>query len=214
MSDIDPEVSKVLKECGLTAKAAWKHKQSGKWIVSHWALEVCAAYKKISYKDPVILVAEKDAAAILVTGILGDRSEWSIGEAMIGLNYKVTGNQAGYPFAMAEKRAKDRVILKLIGLHGRAYSEEEADEFKQDNQQQKPQEKPANEPDPFEENEEMLTARFNEAVKAIKAATNEDGLKVAYNGKAKPVMEMLSGPEQEQIKTAVSETRAKWEQAA
>jgi hypothetical protein len=32
---------------------------------------------------------------------------------------------------MAEKRAKDRVILKLIELHGFVYSEEEADEFKQ-----------------------------------------------------------------------------------
>jgi hypothetical protein len=31
---------------------------------------------------------------------------------------------------MAEKRAKDRVILKLVELHGLVYSEEEADEFK------------------------------------------------------------------------------------
>ena len=32
---------------------------------------------------------------------------------------------------MAEKRAKDRVILKLAGIHGDAYSEEEADDFKE-----------------------------------------------------------------------------------
>jgi hypothetical protein len=32
---------------------------------------------------------------------------------------------------MAEKRAKDRVIIKLAGLHG-LYSEDEADEFKSD----------------------------------------------------------------------------------
>ena len=32
---------------------------------------------------------------------------------------------------MAEKRAKDRVILKLAGIHGYIYSEEEADEFKE-----------------------------------------------------------------------------------
>jgi hypothetical protein len=31
---------------------------------------------------------------------------------------------------MAEKRAKDRVILKLVGLHGYVYSEDEADDFK------------------------------------------------------------------------------------
>ena len=30
---------------------------------------------------------------------------------------------------MAEKRAKDRVILKLIGLHGDAYSQEEGDDL-------------------------------------------------------------------------------------
>jgi hypothetical protein len=35
-----------------------------------------------------------------------------------------------YPYAMAEKRAKDRVILKLAGLYG-SHSEEEADDFKQ-----------------------------------------------------------------------------------
>ena len=39
-------------------------------------------------------------------------------------------NKNAYPWAMAEKRAKDRVILKLIGLHGLVYSEQEADEFK------------------------------------------------------------------------------------
>jgi hypothetical protein len=37
---------------------------------------------------------------------------------------------AAYPFAMAEKRAKDRVILKLIALHGLVYSEDDSDEFK------------------------------------------------------------------------------------
>ena len=32
-----------------------------------------------------------------------------------------------YPYAMAEKRAIDRAILKLIGLHGFIYSEDELD---------------------------------------------------------------------------------------
>jgi hypothetical protein len=61
---------------------------------------------------------------------MGERMEWSIGEALIGTNYRVSGKQAAYVYAMAEKRAKDRVILKLIELHGLVYSEEEADEFK------------------------------------------------------------------------------------
>jgi hypothetical protein len=33
---------------------------------------------------------------------------------------------------MAEKRAKDRVILKLVGLHGDVYAEDEADSFKEE----------------------------------------------------------------------------------
>ncbi len=60
---------------------------------------------------------------ILVTGRFNDKVEWSFGEAA---PYNLKNN---YPFAMAEKRAKDRVILKLVGLHGDAYSEIEADEF-------------------------------------------------------------------------------------
>jgi hypothetical protein len=77
------------------------------------------------------LRAERDEAVVLVTGRLGDRVEWSIGEALVNVNYRVSGKQAAYVYAMAEKRAKDRVILKLIELHGLVYSEEEADEFKE-----------------------------------------------------------------------------------
>ena len=42
-------------------------------------------------------------------------------------------NKNAYPIAMAEKRAKDRVILKLLAAHGDLYSEEEADDFKRQN---------------------------------------------------------------------------------
>ena len=103
-------------------------------VVRHKALERLAATLNISYDAPQILRSERDEAVILVTGRLGDRSEWSIGEALSTDgsrpgNYKVVGKQAPYVYAMAEKRAKDRVILKLAGLHG-AYSEDEADDFK------------------------------------------------------------------------------------
>ena len=103
--------------------------QSSK-VVKHKALERLAASLGIIYAPPQILRAERDEAVILVTGAIGDKSEWSIGEACINVNYKVSGKQAAYVYAMAEKRAKDRVILKLAGLHG-VYSEDEADDFKQ-----------------------------------------------------------------------------------
>ena len=103
----------------------------GTAVIYHKALERIAAHAKIAWDQPTIVRAERDEAIILVTGRLPDgRSEWSIGEALIGVNYRVSGKQAAYVYAMAEKRAKDRVILKLIELSGDVYSEEEADEFK------------------------------------------------------------------------------------
>ena len=54
----------------------------------------------------------------------------AIGEALVHVNYKISGRQAAYVYAMAEKRAKDRVILKLVGLDGLLSSEEEVDELK------------------------------------------------------------------------------------
>lgn len=103
----------------------------GTAVISHKALERIAAKAGIKYAAPTIIRAERDEAVLLVSGTLGDRMEWSIGEALVNVNYRVSGKQAGYVWAMAEKRAKDRVILKLVSLHGLAYSEEEADEFKE-----------------------------------------------------------------------------------
>lgn len=103
----------------------------GTAVIYHKTLERIAAFAKIAFDEPKIIRAERDEAVIQVTGRMGDRVEWSIGEALIGVNYRVSGKQAAYVYAMAEKRAKDRVILKLIELHGYVYSEEEADEFKQ-----------------------------------------------------------------------------------
>ena len=125
-------------------------------VVKHKDVERLGAAMGIKWEKPQILRAESYEAVIIVFGTVGDKMEWSIGEAkimeMIGTgkknqwgksirepkegcfgNYIVTGSQAAYPYAMAEKRAKDRVILKLADLHGDAYSSEEADDFKKVN---------------------------------------------------------------------------------
>jgi len=57
---------------------------------------------------------------------MDQRTEWSFGEAT------PANNKNAYPFAMSEKRAKDRVILKLVGLHGDVYSDTEIDKQAQD----------------------------------------------------------------------------------
>lgn len=100
----------------------WQIQQS--FVVKHKALERLAAELEIYFDEPTILRSERDEAVILVTGHRGEWSEWSIGEALVNANYRVSGRMAPYVWAMAEKRAKDRVILKLAGLYG-VYSEDE-----------------------------------------------------------------------------------------
>jgi len=129
MNTTDKKIAETLAKFGEPmAGNVWR--VQGTAVIYHKALERIAAQAQIHFETPTIVRAERDEAVILVTGRMGERVEWSIGEALVGINYRVSGKQAAYVFAMAEKRAKDRVILKLIELHGLVYSEEEADEFK------------------------------------------------------------------------------------
>lgn len=113
----------------VNADEVWEVRSGGAWAIKHSALERVAAEQKIEFDLPQF--AEKDSAnkivALLVTGKMGERSEWSIGEA------SPANNKNAYCYAMAEKRAKDRVILKLLNSHGALYSEDEADDFKRPN---------------------------------------------------------------------------------
>lgn len=129
MMSSDKKIADVLAKFGEPmAGNVWR--VQGTAVIYHKALERIAAQAKIAFDPPTIVRAERDEAVILVSGRMGERMEWSIGEALVGTNYRVSGKQAAYVYAMAEKRAKDRVILKLIELHGLVYSEEEADEFR------------------------------------------------------------------------------------
>lgn len=129
MNTSDKKIAEVLAKFGEPMAGNVWHVQ-GTAVIYHKALERIAAQAQIQFDPPTIVRAERDEAVILVTGRMAERMEWSIGEALIGVNYRVAGKQAAYVYAMAEKRAKDRVILKLIELHGLVYSEEEADEFR------------------------------------------------------------------------------------
>ena len=125
-SDIPDKVVETLKEIGMThQQAGWNC--HGTYVLLHKALEKVAVHKGIVFNEPTILEtnSEKKIVSLLVTGKMGDKLEWSIGEAA------PSNNKNSYPYAMAEKRAKDRVILKLVGLHGDVYAEDEADAFKE-----------------------------------------------------------------------------------
>ena len=122
---IDPRLIEILTKYGEDAnEALWDC--HGTWVAYHKAIERIAAKASIAFDMPQIIEASSadKTVAIAVSGRMGDRMEWSFGEAT------PSNNKNAYPYAMAEKRAKDRVVLKLVGLHGLVYSEEESDDFK------------------------------------------------------------------------------------
>ena len=114
------------------AENTWK--VQGTTVIYHRAVERIAAKAGVIFDPPVILRAEREEAVILVSGRLGDRIDWTIGEALVNVNYRVSAKMPAYVYAIAEKRAKDRLVLKLIGLHGLLYSEDEADDFRRGSQ--------------------------------------------------------------------------------
>lgn len=120
--NVPKPVLDMLNEVGMTQKQAmWNC--HGTWVMYHKSLEKLAAYKKLKFEKPELIHQDltKKEVVLLVTGHRDNVSEWSYGEAT------PSNNKNAYPFAMAEKRAKDRVILKLLGFHGDVYSDAEID---------------------------------------------------------------------------------------
>ena len=127
---VPAKLVKLLKELNLDeAQALWKLPQNGQLIIKHFALERVAAHLNIQFDLPTIIESSaKDRICILIVeGKLGDKRAWSVGEAA-PYNIDKGKHQQPYPYAMSEKRAKDRCILKLIDLHGEVYSEDEVNE--------------------------------------------------------------------------------------
>ena len=148
--DIDPTVVAILKKYQIDSnEALWdlneKRKGAPKWIMKHRFMERVAAAAKIRFDPPQILTNAPEVGflhwaamsrgdqrrngfgsfAMVVVGRMGTASkekvEWATGEA------NPNNCSMAYPWSMAEKRAKDRVVLKLLGLHGFVYSENEAE---------------------------------------------------------------------------------------
>lgn len=119
---LDPVIGDILKKHNFDEKAVWDC--HGTWVIYHNVLEKIAAKEEVIFSQPHICSSDVDNVAVCVTGEHKSRTEWSIGEA------SPKNCKNAYPWAMAEKRAKDRVILKLIGLAGLVYSEEEAYDIK------------------------------------------------------------------------------------
>jgi len=125
MPSLPKDISDFMETHGVDAEEVWAVRP-GAYAIKHRALERVAAANKIdlSEKPSVLqLDMENKIAVLLVWGKMGERVEWSVGEAT------AANCKNSYLASMAEKRGKDRVILKLLNAHGAIYSESEADEF-------------------------------------------------------------------------------------
>lgn len=134
MPNLPNEISDFMETHGVLADEIWAVRP-GVYAVKHKALERVAVARGVNFNAdrPAFPVTDLPGKHVMcvVWGKMGDRVEWSVGEAA------PYNNKNGYPAAMAEKRAKDRVILKLLNAHGALYSESEADEFSDPDQGEK-----------------------------------------------------------------------------
>ena len=128
-------IKELSKKYNLTKDDYWKESRSKKWIISHDACEKIADMEGIIFGLPQILNSEQNFVRMVISGKKGDVLIWSIGEA----DNKNCKNL--YFGAMAEKRGKDRVILKLINAYEYGiYSDVEADDFKKPAEQYRTEE--------------------------------------------------------------------------
>jgi len=99
--------------------------RTGIWVVTHNACEKIASIENIEFHKPDVYT-ENGIVALLGTAKMGDKTIWATGEAS-PTNVK---GQGSYLWAMAEKRLKDRLTLKLINAYEYGiYSEEESESF-------------------------------------------------------------------------------------
>ena len=93
-------------------------------IITRAGIEKIQYHNNIEVRYSVESIVPPDFVVVKAVAKKGDIVVESFGEA------SANNTRQSYPVAMAEKRAKDRVILKLIGVSGEVYSEEEGDNLK------------------------------------------------------------------------------------
>jgi hypothetical protein len=121
----DNQIAEILSRYGEDFRSqTWVVPGGKARAVLHACIERIVAQAGITFDKPEIVSADPANVVIIVTGRMGDAEAWSFGEA------SPKNNKNAYPYSMSEKRAKDRVALKLLRLHGLVYSEEEAEDFK------------------------------------------------------------------------------------
>ena len=121
------KIKEIAQKYDLSKDDFWELKRGTKsmWIITHDACEKIAAKENIQFGAPTIYRDSNQDVAIVGDAKRGNKVIWSTGEA------SPKNCKAPYMFAMAEKRLKDRLILKLINAYEYGiYSDSEADNFK------------------------------------------------------------------------------------
>jgi hypothetical protein len=125
MASIPKEVADFMKAYGVLASEIWLVAGGKSYAIKHTALERIAYENGITFEAPTLIQNDPEAVAMWAFVRMGDWREWTTGEAS-----KANCKNA-YMWAMAEKRLKDRGVLKALKAYGHVYSEDEADDFKQ-----------------------------------------------------------------------------------
>ena len=112
---IDEKIKKILEQFKINpAKALWDC--HGTQIMYHRYIEEIGASAGVQVINYETISANESTAIVKCHSRLGKVDQFSYGEC------SPRNSKNAYPVAMAEKRAFDRCVLKLVGLHGHVYA--------------------------------------------------------------------------------------------
>lgn len=135
MAKVTEEIKQLLKKHELGKDDVWFMQHAQKYAIKHKAMEKIALKEKITIVDLDISFVDlpMNSCVVKCTAVKNGIKTITFGEAT------PKNNKNSYPVAMAEKRSIDRAILKLAGMHGDFYSEDEI-EFRQEQKKNSPNE--------------------------------------------------------------------------
>lgn len=130
---LPPEIADFMEKYGVTSDNVWLLPGGKKYAILHKELERVAANEGISFAKPEF-IPSSDGVAMWGQATLNGRTVWTTGEAA------ARNCKNNYWYAMAEKRLKDRLTLKLLDAHGDIYSDSETDDFSDAGERSPPKE--------------------------------------------------------------------------
>ena len=119
MAKIAPDIKELLQKHNLKKEDVWDC--HGTWVLYHKSIERIQLKEKIVIVDLTVEYIDLALYSVVVkcTAVQEGIKVITFGECT------PKNNRNSYPVAMAEKRAIDRAVLKLTGMHGDFYSEDE-----------------------------------------------------------------------------------------